>query len=278
MKTLTDKVAVVTGAANGIGRAIAEGLGRAGCRLALVDIDQPGLVAVQESLARDGVHLTIHRGDVSDRVRMSHLVGEVLDAHGAVHLLVNNAGVMVEGLFGDTSMEEWEWVVGTNLWGTVHCCHYFLPHLARADEAHIVIVSGLYGLVGVPGWSAYCATQFALRGLAESLREELRGTNIGLTVVHPSAVNTSFGVSARGHDPELLARVQNYLRRDALSPALVAERTLAGVRAGRARVLVGNDAWLSDIVARALPVAGQDWFARRYARAMGVADMVRRRK
>lgn len=278
MNTLTDRVAVVTGAANGIGRSIALSLGREGCRLALVDIDQPGLVALHESLARDGVRATIHRGDVADRVRMSHLVGEVLDAHGGVHILVNNAGVMVEGLFGQTSLEDWQWVMDTNFWGTVHGCHYFLPHLSKADEAHIVVMSGLYGLIGVPGWSAYCATQFALRGFAESLREEIRGTSIGLTIVHPSAVNTGLGVSARGDDHELLARVQNFMRRDTLPPELVAERTLDAIRQRRARVLVGNDAWLSDLIARALPVVGQDWFARRYARAMGVADMVRRKR
>ncbi len=203
---LCGKIAVVTGAASGIGRALAMSLRAKGCHLALFDLDRDGLSRLQRELeeSHSPAAITTHVGDVSDRSRMRTLAREVGEAHGNVHLLINNAGISHEAAFPQTSLDDWDRMMGVNLWGVIHGCHFFMPYLAKAERAHIVNISSLLGIVAMPGQSAYCTTKFAVRGFAEALWEELRATSIGLTVVHPGAVATNIMKAARGDDPDLL--------------------------------------------------------------------------
>jgi NAD(P)-dependent dehydrogenase (short-subunit alcohol dehydrogenase family) len=221
IRDLKGKVAVVTGAANGIGRALA---------LALWASLRPLLTAA----ARDQI-ATTHVANVGGRARMQELAGEVMAAHGAVHVLINNAGIGHEAAFPQTSLDDWERIVDVNLWGVIYGCHFFLPHLAKVDRAHIVNVSSLFGIVAMPGQSAYCATKFAVRGLSESLWEELRATSVGLTVVHPAAVATDIMKRSKGDDPELLQRVSRWYERHAISPERAPLRSSG--RSRRARLV-----------------------------------------
>jgi NAD(P)-dependent dehydrogenase (short-subunit alcohol dehydrogenase family) len=138
-----------------------------------------------------GRKASVHVADVASRARMAELPEEVLREHGRVSLLVNNAGVSVGGTFEEQSLEDLDWIVGINFWGVVHGCQFFLPHLRRETEAHIVNLSSMFGIVGVPTQSSYCATKFAVRGLSEALWVELRDAGIGVTSVHPGGIRTN---------------------------------------------------------------------------------------
>lgn len=254
IRNLSDKVAVVTGAASGIGRCLALGLRDKGCRLALVDIDARGLELVRAEL--EGAQVTTHVADVSNRDRMRALADEVAAAHGAVHVLINNAGVSYEGAFNATPLEDWDHVVGVNLWGVIHGCHFFMPHLAKAERAHIVNLSSLLGIVAMGGQSVYSATKFAVRGLSETLWEELRPTTVGLTVVHPGAVATPILRHARGDDAELLARLDAWYERHAIKPALAARKIIRAIERGTPRLLIAPETGFADWVKRMMPVAG----------------------
>ncbi|NND69614.1 MAG: SDR family NAD(P)-dependent oxidoreductase [Halioglobus sp.] len=197
MRQIEGRVAVVTGAGSGIGRAVALELARRGAEVALVDVDTRGLEAVASEIGAMGRRASGHVTDVSDAEAMAALPEAVIRAHGAVHLLVNNAGVSVNRSFLDQSPEDLEWITGINYWGVMYGCKFFLPHLLAAEEAHIVNMSSSAGLTGMKGQSTYAATKFAVRGLSESLYVELAGSNVGITCVHPGAVATNIIAAAR---------------------------------------------------------------------------------
>jgi NAD(P)-dependent dehydrogenase (short-subunit alcohol dehydrogenase family) len=275
IRRLSGKVAVVTGAASGIGRALAFGLRDKGCHLALVDLDPDGLLHLQRELRAPSRRQTVttHVADVSDRVRMRELAREVVHAHGAVHLLINNAGIGYEAAFPQTSLEDWDHIVGVNMWGVIHGCHFFLPHLAKVERAHVVNMSSLFGIVGMAGQSAYSATKFAVRGFSEALAEELRATSIGLTVVHPGAVATNIMKSAKGDDPQLLERVARWYERHATGPDRVAGKIIRAVEKGKPRLLVTPESYFGDVLKRLMPVAGNKLFVDAAIRMLGVEDM-----
>ena len=276
---LTGKVAVVTGAANGIGRALAIDLRRKGCRLALVDIDGEGLARLHQDLAPPGRGdaVSTHIADVSDRQRMRELTDEVVSAHGAVHVLVNNAGVAYEGAFAHTPLDDWDYVIGVNLWGVIHGCHFFMRHLAKADRAHIVNVSSLLGIAAIGGQSAYAATKFAVRGLSEALWEELRPTTVGLTVVHPGAVATGILRRARGEDPELLQRLDRWYERHAIRADRVSAQIIRAIEKGTPRLLIGPETRFADGVKRLMPVWGNTLVTDIAIRTFDVEDVRARR-
>jgi short-subunit dehydrogenase len=177
----------------------------------------------------------------------------VLSAHGAVHLLVNNAGVAVAGRFEETPLADFDWIMGVNFWGTVHACHAFLPHLRRAPAAHVVNVLSDFALFGFPTKSHYCATKFAVRGFSEALRAELAGSTVGLTCAYPGPVATGLFGSARVADERKRALERQFVGTRALPAATVAARILRGVARGAARVLIGRETIAIDAAARLAP-------------------------
>jgi short-subunit dehydrogenase len=194
-----------------------------------------------------------------------------------VHVLINNAGIGYEAAFPRTSLEDWDRIVNVNLWGVIHGCHFFMPYLAKVDRAHIVNLSSLFGIVAMPGQSAYSATKFAVRGLSESLWEELRATSVGLTVVHAGAVATNIMKTARGDDPELLRRIAAWYERHAIAPERVAAQIIRAVEKGTPRLLVAPEAAFGDILRRLMPVTGNKLFVDAAIRSLGVEDMRARR-
>ena len=207
MKNLQNRTAVVTGAGSGIGRALSVLLAKEGCRLAIADINAEGLAETERVVAALGRPVSSHKVNVADKERMQEFVEEVVAAHGGVHIVVNNAGVAVAKTFMDHSIEEFEWLMGINFWGVVYGCKFFLPHLLKADEGHIVNLSSLFGLLGVPMQSSYCSSKFAVRGLSESLRIELASSNVGITSVHPGGIATNIAASSvHKDDPESVRR------------------------------------------------------------------------
>lgn len=275
IRRLSGKVVVVTGAASGIGRALAVGLLGKGCNLALVDLDEDGLAGLERELGRSGHHQTVttHVANVGDRRRMQELAGEVVAAHGAVHVLINNAGIAHEAPFPQTSLDDWDRVMDVNLWGVIHGCHYFMPYLAKVERGHIVNLSSLLGIVAMAGQSAYCTSKFAVRGLSESLWEELRATSVGLTVVHPGSVATNIMKRAQGDDAELLQRLSHWYDRHALPPERAAAKIIRAIETGTPRLLIAPEAALGDILKRLMPVIGNRLFGDAAIRGLGVEDM-----
>ncbi len=254
MKQLNGKVAVVTGAGSGIGRATAESLARSGCRLALVDIDADALDATAESLGALGAISSCHLADVADRQRMEALPAEVNTEHGAVHILVNNAGVSVLKTFEEHTIEDFEWLVGINFWGVVYGCKFFLPLLREAEEAHIVNISSMFGFIGVPGQSSYCATKFAVRGFTESLWAELHDTSIGVSSIHPGGISTGIAKKVRVNSEEARGILQESFDRYGHPPEHVAEAVVRVIRGNKLRGRVGAEAYAFDLLKRAFPV------------------------
>ena len=259
MRRLQDRIAVVTGAASGIGRATAVALARRGCHLALVTRrDREGLEETARQVQGLGRKATLHLADVSDRQRMQVLPEEVIAEHGHVHVLVNNAGVTVMAALEDHSLDDLDWIIGTNLWGVLHGTYFFLPFLRREDEGHIVNVSSIQGLLALPAQASYSATKFALRGFGEALRGELAPHRIGVTTVYPGLVRTRIVESSRvrGEDQESLrAWLAPYIDKRTMAPERCARRIVEAIRRNRARVRITGAAHLADWSKRLFPTA-----------------------
>lgn len=259
MKTFRDRVAVVTGAASGIGRALAIELAGRGADLALVDVNAAALAETAAAVSKAGRLATVHAVDVADEAQMRRLVDEVVAQHGAVHLLVNNAGVSVTGTLEEQSLDDFRWIVGVNFWGVVHGCKLFLPALqsARASgaEAHIVNVSSMFGLIGLPTQSSYCATKFAVRGFSEALWAELRDAGIGVTSVHPGGVRTNIVRDSRSADATAKQQMVERFEKSTKPPEDVARAILRAVEANRLRVLVCPEAHATDWIKRLAPTS-----------------------
>lgn len=251
---LQGRVGVVTGAASGIGRGVALALAERGCSVALVDVAAAGLEETAKLVAEAGGSATTHLVDVASRAAMEALADEVIRRHGHVHVLVNNAGVAVSGDLEDQSYEDLEWIVGVNFWGVVHGCKTFLPYLRLEDEGHIVNVSSLFGFLGVPGSSSYCATKAAVRAVSEALWAELSGTKIGVTSVHPGAIATNIVAAARNISDEDRQVGMDAFARRGMDPARAGQLITRAIERNRKRLLLRPEAYLGDWAKRLFPV------------------------
>jgi NAD(P)-dependent dehydrogenase (short-subunit alcohol dehydrogenase family) len=267
MRELKGRVAVVSGAASGIGRAVSLELGKHGCDLAICDLDDTGLEQTANEVRALGRRVSRHRVDVADRQQMQRFADQVVAEYGRVEILVNNAGVTVTADFEQHSLEDWEWILGVNLWGVIHGCKFFLPHLKQAGEAHIVNVSSVFGLIGVPGQSSYCATKFAVRGLSEALWAELKSHGIGVTCVHPAGVRTNIVRSARTADEADKAQAVEFIDSNSITPERCAQRIVRAIRDNRMRLLDSPTAFVIDTIKRVTPVASQRVIEYGYRRA-----------
>lgn len=272
MRSFEGKVAVVTGAASGIGRALAIQLAERGAHLALVDVSETGLASVARATASGTRRVTTHVCDVADAECMTALAAAVEAQHGRVDLLINNAGVSVTAPLETHSLEDFRWIVGVNFWGVVHGCKLFLPLLQRAaaesGEAHIVNLSSMFGLIGLPTQTSYCATKFAVRGFSEALWAELRDAQIGVTSVHPGGVRTNIVRESRTADPIAKQQLIERFDASAIPPEEAARQILRGVERNRMRVVICREARVTDWAKRLAPAGVHRlvaWGYRRFA-------------
>ncbi len=255
--TVSGRTAVITGAGSGIGRAMAQRLGRHGCPLALCDWNEENL---QETAATLDGPVFLRKLDVRDRGAQMAFAAAVHEwAPAPIGLVFNNAGVTVSQTAAGAAPEDDEWVVDVNFWGVVHGTRAFLPILLTQDAGAIVNVSSVFGLIGFPTQSAYCASKFAVRGYTESLRHELRETNVRAIAVHPGGIKTHIVDNARFHVDDRGNLDHDVMRKEfervaRTSPAKAAEIIHRGVESGKGRILVGPDAGFLSLMTRIAPV------------------------
>lgn len=254
---LAGRTAVVTGAASGIGRAVSISLAKRGCHLALADVNEAGVAETAELARAPGVRITRHRLDVADRAAVAAFPETVAAEHPGVDVLVNNAGVAVGGRFEQVDEADFEWLFEINFWGVVRMTRAFLPRLRASDDARLVNLSSVFGLVAPAGQVAYAASKFAVRGFSEALRHELEGSNVGVTVVHPGGVATQIANSARVPagvpEDEVARRRARSNRMLKMPPEKAGEIIVRGIQARKPRVLVGADAVALSTLARVAP-------------------------
>jgi len=253
MTHFTGKVAVVTGAGSGIGRALSVELARRGARLAISDVDVDGLAATEALVAAEGAQVRSDTLDVSQRELVLSYADTVVEHFGTVNLVFNNAGIAFTGSVEQMSFKDIDRVMDVDFWGVVNGTKAFLPHLVASGDGHVINISSLFGLLAVPSQSAYNAAKFAVRGFTESLRQEMinAGRPVKVTCVHPGGIKTNIarnGEQVEGMDHDRLASSFDKLART--SPATAANVILKGVENNRARVLIGADAWVLDKLVR----------------------------
>lgn len=271
MKNLNKKVAAITGAGSGIGQALAINLAQQGCDLALSDISLSRLDETTMLLASYPVEVTTHAVDVADKAAVYAWADQVVNDHGAVNLIFNNAGVALSGTVDQLALEDIQWIMDINFWGTIYGSKAFLPYLEKSGDGHIVNISSVFGLTSQPLMSGYNASKFAVRGFTESLRQDLEitGSNVSATCVHPGGIKTNIAKSAR-----MTAGVSDVtgisgsesvkeFERTFINTADSAAKTIIkAVKKNKRRVLVGPDAHVYDWIVRAAPSSYQWLFTK----------------
>jgi short-subunit dehydrogenase len=279
------KVAVLTGAASGIGAALALALATKGADLALIDRDEAGLAAIATQARLFGGRVSTHIADLVDPAAIAALPAAIGAVHSGPTLLINNAGVALVGSFELMDEAEFAWLMDINFWAAVRLTRAFLPILqnsaTQTEPKRLVFLSSVFGLVGPPWQTAYAASKFAIRGFGESLRQELAGTNLGVTIVHPGGIRTNIARAARvvaRMDPATAAAgVKAFEAALTTSPETAARVIIDGVERGKARVLIGTDAYAIDTLSRLAPVRAWSLIERRLGKPERMINSDRKR-
>lgn len=266
MKSLNDKVVVITGAGSGIGRAVALNVAGKGALVAISDVDEAGLAQTAALAEKAGAkEVRTDRLDVADRAAFEAYAGDVAAHFGRVNVVVNNAGVALAGDFVDLDWDDIDWIIGINFWGVVHGSKFFLPHLIASGDGHLVNISSLFGLVSMPGQTMYNASKYAVRGMTEAIREEMliAGHRVGVTAVHPGGIKTAIARNARvseHEDKNATAKLfDEKLAR--MTPEKAAAIIVKGIERNQARVIVGIDAHLLHTLGKVAGSRYQDLVA-----------------
>ena len=275
---LQGRVAAVTGAASGIGRELAVLLAKKGADLAISDVDEVGLAETVDLAKKAGAGITItsQRLDVADRDAVHAWADQVVADHGKVNLVVNNAGVALGATVDGMSYDDFDWLIGINFQGVVSGTKAFLPHLKAAGEGHIVNISSVFGLMGIPSQSAYNAAKFAVRGFTEALRVELDIEKCGVSAstVHPGGIKTNIAKNARMDDSisdigqDASDATSEFEKLFITTPKRAAKVIVRGVEKDKRRILIGPDAWVISLISKLPPALYQGVLARGAGRGL----------
>ncbi|AHH21167.1 putative oxidoreductase, SDR family [Nocardia nova SH22a] len=250
----TGKVCVITGAGSGIGRALAENLARRGAKLALSDIDTEGLAETVRRVEALGAQVKSDRLNVAEREAVLLYADEVKKHFGVVHQIYNNAGIAFHGEVAESQFKDIERIMDVDFWGVVNGTKAFLPYIIESGDGHVINVSSLFGLIAVPGQSAYNAAKFAVRGFTESLRQEMLGRKqpVKVTCVHPGGIKTAVARNATYAEGLDANKMSSFFDKQLAlhTPEMAAQTITEGVRKGHGRVLIGWEAKALDLFVR----------------------------
>lgn len=255
MRSLHNKIAVITGAGSGIGQALAVELARAGSQLAISDINVDNVAATAQQCAALGAKVKHYRLDCGKRDDIFAHAGEVIKDFGSVNLVINNAGVAVSATVSEITDEDFHWLMNINFWGMVHGTRAFLPYLIASGDGHLVNISSIFGMIGVPKQAAYNSSKFAIRGFTEALRQELilDKAPVQVSCVHPGGIKTNIAKAARkgpsDADKDISINFENFARTTASQAANI---ILRGIKRNKARIFVGMDSKVIDLLQRFL--------------------------
>jgi short-subunit dehydrogenase len=253
-KDFNGRVVVVTGAASGIGRETALAFARRGARLSLCDVNEDGLHEVKSEAEACGcLEARVESVDVSDRHQVERFCDNTYAELGRVDILVNNAGVGMGGKFEDLSLEDWEWIMGINLWGEIYGCYYFYPRMIKDGGGHIVNVASGAAVAPLPLMTAYCCTKGGVKSFSETLRAEAKLHNIGVSTICPGLVRTNITKTARyctEADRKLNERVDRFYEWRNYPPSKVAAAIVRAVEKNRGVVLVAPETYMEDATYR----------------------------
>ena len=251
-------VAVITGAGGGLGSALARDLAGRGCHLALADISQDALSETASSLSGNAGSVTQHVVDVTDREAMTAFRNDVLAKHGRENILINNAGITLQKNFSTHSLEDWDRMVGINLYGVIYGCHLFDEALTKAEDAYLVNLSSMSSFLGLPGQSSYCATKAGVHLLTDCLWAEWRPKNIGVTSVHPGAIRTDMIMATLEESDDVEQAKKNYdlAHKTGVDAEYAAAKIIRGIEKKKKRVKIGKDAHIFHFIMRFMPSLG----------------------
>ena len=258
-----NKVAAITGAGSGMGRALAEALASKGCHVAISDVDVNGLNETETRLkANTSVTVSSHELDVADNDQVVQFAADVVSQHGKVNMVFNNAGVSLTDTVEHMNYDDFKWLMDINFWGVIYGSKAFLPYFSDVDEAHVINTSSIFGVIAVPSQSAYNASKFAVRGFTYAMRQELLESNVGVSCVQPGGVKTNIVKSSRyvAADNSAPTKEEFMTQFEAmanLTSDQAAEQILRGVLANKAQILVGRDAKTAAVLERIAPIGYQ---------------------
>ena len=260
MKIQKGMVAVITGGGGGIARGVAKILCEKGCDIALVDISEEALQESKAALDKFGTKVTTHVVNVTNQAEMEALVDAVLAEHGKVNILHNNAGITLQKNFENHSIEDWQRMIGINLWGVIYGTKFFLPALKQAgagEGAHILNMSSLAGFVGMPNQSSYAATKAAVRAISESMYSEVYHYGIGVTTVHPGAIKTKMILATLDESDDVKQAEKNFKMVEKMGNTVeyASEKIVNAIEKNHQKIRIGKDSILTDLLSRYIPVS-----------------------
>jgi short-subunit dehydrogenase len=264
MRTLKGKAVVITGAASGIGEALAMALAQRGARLLVSDIDAAGLAKVVERLVQQGCDCSGAVADTGNEAAIYALAATAQERLGGADVLINNAGVALVAPVEKLQTADAHWIMNINFWGVVYGCQAFLPQLRKKPDALLVNISSIFAMVSMPTQSIYNASKAAVRGFSDALREELKGNTVGVLCVHPGGIKTNIANKARITDASMVADSDQDMRDHftkvaRTTPAQAAQTIISAIEHGKTRVLIGSDAKLLDFLYRLFPTRASGW-------------------
>ncbi|MEJ7739589.1 MAG: SDR family NAD(P)-dependent oxidoreductase [Chitinophagaceae bacterium] len=253
MTDLTNKVAVVTGSANGLGKALATELFRQGCNLALLDINIDGLAKLKAALQSDYQKITIYNVDISQEQQIIYARTEILEQHQRIDILINNAGVSMSQTFDQLELADYKWLFDINFWGTVYCTKHFLPDLKRQSDSRLVSILSDFALMGFPGKTTYGSSKSAVMGFINSLRTELADTTVKVSLVIPPPLKTGLVINSKHIDDIKRKKEARFLERNGMPLDKAARKIISKVKVGKFRIVIGAMMFWIDFASRLFP-------------------------
>ncbi|MBQ0760123.1 MAG: SDR family oxidoreductase [Zhongshania sp.] len=271
MKQLRGKTVVITGAAGGLGSALAKALAEEGCHLALIDVNQQALTELAARLQRPSLRISSHVVNLCKKTEIDNLPSELIRAHPSIDVIINNAGMTLQKSIESHSMDDWQRVFNLNFWAAVSMCQILLPLLRQQNTAHIVNLSSMAAFHGLPSQCSYSSSKAALQAYSESLRAELSRDGIGVSCIHPGAIQTNMIMATLNESDDLEQAHQNMMlaQRFGISPEAAAKKIVRGIKGNSRSITIGADAKILKLVSTVLPGLTANLLARTYSKFIG---------